>query len=116
MNLTPAVTPELSPRGRRKSFFSDCRVPAETLKGKEGEGTQSAGKTVIGWGFFGAAAISIGVAKLATDLAIKHAKERIIAGQPIAAHQAVQFIITDMILETEAAEALFTTSATTPAS
>ncbi len=96
----------------REISFSDCRVPVGNLIGKEGEGTQIIGKTVIGWGFFGAAAISIGVAKSATDLAIKHAKERIIAGQPIAAHQAVQFMITDMILETEAAEALLTTCAT----
>jgi len=96
----------------REISFSDCRVPVGNLIGKEGEGTQIIGKTVIGWGFFGAAGISVGVAKSATDLAIKHAKERIIAGQPIAAHQAVQFMITDMILETEAAEALLTTCAT----
>jgi len=96
----------------REISFSDCRVPVGNLIGKEGEGTQIIGKAVIGWGFFGAAAISIGVAKSATDLAIKHAKERIIAGQPIAAHQAVQFMITDMILETEAAEALLTACAT----
>ena len=96
----------------REIFFSDCRVPADNLVGKEGEGMQVLGKTVMGWGFFGAAAISVGIAKLATELAIKHAKERTIAGQPIAVHQAVQFMITDMILETEAAEALLTICAT----
>lgn len=96
----------------REMFFSDCRIPIENLIGKEGEGTQIMGKSVIGWGFFGAAAISVGIAKSATDLAIKHAKERIIAGQPIAAHQAVQFMITDMVLETEAAESLLTYCAT----
>jgi butyryl-CoA dehydrogenase len=102
----------LTSTSSREMFFSDCRVPIENLLGKEGEGTQIIGKTVIGWGFFGAAAISAGIAKLATELAIKHAKERTIAGQPIAVHQAVQFMITDMILETEAAEALLTTCAT----
>lgn len=96
----------------REMFFSDCRVPVENLVGKEGEGTQIIGKTVIGWGFFGAAAISAGIARSATDIAIKHAKERTIAGQPIAAHQAVQFMITDMMLGTEAMEALLTTCAT----
>jgi len=96
----------------REIFFSDCRVPADNLVGKEGEGMQVLGKTVMGWGFFGAAAISVGIAKLATELAIKHAKERTIAGQPIAVHQAVQFMITDMIVGTEAAEALLTTCAT----
>jgi len=96
----------------REIFFSDCRVPADNLVGKEGEGMQVLGKTVMGWGFFGAAAVSVGIAKLAAELAIKHAKERTIAGQPIAVHQAVQFMITDMILETDAAEALLTICAT----
>ena len=90
----------------REMFFSDCRVPAENLIGKEGEGTQLIGKTVIGWGFFGAAAISTGIAKASVELAIRHAKERTIGGQPIGTHQAVQFMITDMVLETEASEAL----------
>ncbi len=90
----------------REMFFSDCRVPAENLIGKEGEGTQLIGKTVIGWGFFGAAAISTGIAKASIELAIRHAKERTIGGQPIGTHQAVQFMITDMVLETEASEVL----------
>jgi butyryl-CoA dehydrogenase len=90
----------------REISFSDCRVPVENLIGKEGEGMQVIGKTVIGWGFFGGAAISVGIASSATGLAIKHAKERTISGQPIAVHQAVQFMITDMEVETEAADAL----------
>lgn len=102
----------LTSTSSREMFFSDCRVPIENLIGKEGEGTQVIGKTVIGWGFYGAAAISIGIARSATDIAIKHAKERTIAGQPIAVHQAVQFMITDMILETEASEALLIACAT----
>jgi len=92
----------------REIFFSDCRVPADNLLGNEGEGGVVLGKTVIGWGFFGAAAISVGIARSATELAIKHASERTIAGQPIALHQAVQFMITDMMLQTDAAEALLT--------
>lgn len=95
----------------REMFFSDCRIPVENLIGKEGEGPQVIGKAVIGWGFYGAAAISAGIARAATEIAIRHAKERTIAGQPIAVHQAVQFMITDMILETEASEALLTACA-----
>jgi len=102
----------LTSTSSRMMFFSDCKVPTANLIGKEGEGMQVLGKAVMGWGLFGAAAISVGIAKMATELAIKHAKERTISGQPIAVHQAVQFMITDMILETEAAEALLTTCAT----
>jgi alkylation response protein AidB-like acyl-CoA dehydrogenase len=65
----------------------------------------------MGWGFFGAAAISVGIAKAATEIAVKHAKERTISGQPIGVHQAVQFMITDMLLQTESAEALLNTCA-----
>ena len=102
----------LTSTSSREMFFSDCRVPVGNLIGKEGEGAKVIGQTVVGWGFFGAAAISVGIAKSATELSIKHAKERTIDGQPIAVHQAVQFMISDMILGHEAAESLLMTSAT----
>ncbi len=98
MGLTSTSTREMS--------FSDCRVPVRNLVGKEGEGTQVIGKALVGWGFFGAAAISVGIAKTAADISVRHAKERTIAGQPIAVHQAVQFMITDIILGRDAAESL----------
>jgi butyryl-CoA dehydrogenase len=101
----------LTSTSSRELFFSDCRVPADNLVGKEGEGMQIIGKTVVGWGFFGAAAISLGIAKSATELAIEHAKKRMIAGQPIGAHQAVQFMIADMALKTDAAESLLSACA-----
>lgn len=90
----------------REMFFSDCRVPAQCLVGVEGGWAEIMGKAMIGWGFYGAAAISVGIAEAATEMAVKHAKERTIAGQPIGVHQAVQFMITDMILGTESAETL----------
>jgi butyryl-CoA dehydrogenase len=102
----------LTSTSSREIFFSDCRVPAENIIGNEGEGTQVIGKAVVGWGFFGAGAISVGIAKSATDLSVSHAKERTIAGQPIAVHQAVQFLISDMIIGNEAAEAFLIACAT----
>ena len=89
----------------REMFFSDSQVPAENIIGKEGEGQKVVGKSVVGWGFYGAAAISVGVAKAAVEIAVRHAKERTVAGQPIGAHQAVQFMISEMMLATESAEA-----------
>ncbi len=90
----------------REMFFNDCRVPAANLVGIEGGGLQVIGQNVIGWGFFGAAGISVGIALAAVDLAVRHAKERTIAGQPIGVHQAVQSLIADMIVQSEAAETL----------
>jgi len=95
----------------REMFFNDCRVPAANLVGVEGGGLQVIGQNVIGWGFFGAAGISVGIAQTAVDLAVKHAKERTIAGQPIGVHQAVQSLIADMIIQSEAAEALLASCA-----
>jgi len=95
----------------REMFFNDCQVPASNLLGVEGGGLQVIGQSVIGWGFFGAAGISVGIAQAAVDLAVHHAKERTIAGQPIGAHQAVQSLIADMIIQSEAAEALLASCA-----
>jgi butyryl-CoA dehydrogenase len=96
----------LTSTSSRELYFDDCRIPVGNLLGKEGEGMAVIGKTVVGWGFFGAAAISAGIARSATELAIEHARERTIAGQPIGVHQAVQSLIADMILKTDAAESL----------
>ena len=95
----------------REMFFNDCRVPVANLVGVEGGGLQVIGQNVIGWGFFGAAGISVGIAHAAVDLAVKHAKERTIAGQPIGVHQAVQSLIADMIIQSEAAETLLASCA-----
>jgi len=95
----------------REMSFTDCIVPADNLLGIEGGGVQVIGQSVIGWGFFGAAGISVGIAQAAVDLAVQHAKERTIAGQPIGVHQAVQSIIADMIVQSEAAGALLAYSA-----
>ena len=44
----------------REMFFSDCRVPAQNLVGVEGGWAEIMGKAMMGWGFFGAAAICCG--------------------------------------------------------
>ncbi|MCP4020472.1 MAG: acyl-CoA dehydrogenase, partial [Desulfobacteraceae bacterium] len=67
----------------KEMFFNNCRIPVENLIGEEGKGLEVIGKSVIGWGFFGAAAISSGLATAALEKAVKHAKNRTIAGQPI---------------------------------
>ena len=82
----------------RELFFQDCRVPKGNLLGKEGEGLKIVSQTIIGFGFFGASAISLGLAQAALDASIKHAKERVIAGTPIGANQLIQSLITEMSL------------------
>jgi butyryl-CoA dehydrogenase len=90
----------------REVFFENCRVPLGNRLGGEGGGAKVIGAAAVGWGFFGAAGISVGIAHSAVDAAVRHARARTISGEPIGRHQAVQSLITDMILGTEAAEAL----------
>ena len=95
----------------RELFFQDCRVPKENLLGKEGEGLKSVGQAIIGFGFFGAAAISLGIAQAALDASIKHAKERVIAGNPIGTNQLIQSLITEMSLGVDTTRVLLYSAA-----
>ena len=52
------------------------------------------------------AAAAVGIAQRAIDLSVKYAKERKTFGKPIAKLQAIQFMIADMEIQTEAARAL----------
>jgi len=82
----------------REIFLQDCRVSKENLLGKEGDGLKIVSQAIIGFGFFGAAAISLGIAQAALDASIKHSKERVIAGSPIGVNQLIQSLITEMSL------------------
>jgi alkylation response protein AidB-like acyl-CoA dehydrogenase len=95
----------------RELFFQDCRVPKENLLGKEREGLKPVGQAIIGFGFFGAAAISLGIAQAALDASIKHAKERVIAGNPIGANQLIQSLITEMSLGVDTTRTLLYSAA-----
>ncbi len=94
MGLKGSVTSALS--------FEKCRVPAENLLGREGEGfkqmliTLDAGRIGIG-------AMALGLAQAAFDEAVPYAKERVQFGQPIAKFQAIQWMIADMATEIDAA-------------
>lgn len=90
----------------RDMFFDNCRIPAANLIGAAGGGLQVIGQNLVGWGFFGAAGISAGIAARAVRLAVGHARVRKIAGQAIGVHQAVQGLLAEMILQSEAAESL----------
>jgi len=95
----------------RELFFQDCRIPKENLLGKEGEGLKAVGQAIIGFGFFGAAAISLGITQAALDASIKYAKERVIAENPIGVNQLIQSLITEMSLGVDTARALLYSAA-----
>ena len=85
--------------------FENCRIPADRLLGKEGEGFKIAMKTLDG-GRIGIAAQALGIAQGAYDAALAYARERKQFDQPIAGFQAVQFMLADMALRIEASRLL----------
>ena len=85
--------------------FNNCKVPAERLLGKEGEGFAIA-MSGLDAGRIGIAALSLGVAQAALDEAIIYAKQRMQFGQAIAQFQGLQWIIADMAMDVEAARLL----------
>ncbi|MBB1630791.1 acyl-CoA dehydrogenase family protein [Cupriavidus sp. UME77] len=83
-------------------LFEDCRVPAANMLGEEGAGYKMALSGLEG-GRIGIASQSIGMARAAFDAALAYAKERESFGQPLFAHQAVQFRLADMATKIEVA-------------
>ena len=97
MGLKGSVTSALS--------FEECRVPADNLLGKEGEGFRQMLITLDG-GRISIGAMALGLAQAALDQATRYAKERKQFGQPIANFQALQWMIADMATEIDAARLL----------
>ena len=75
--------------------FTDCRVPAENLLGKEGEGFVNTLQVLDG-GRISIAAMGLGMAQGATNAPMRYAKQRKQFGKPIGEFQAIQFKLADM--------------------
>lgn len=97
LGINSSITMEL--------VFQDVKVPKENLLGKEGEGFKIAMATLDG-GRIGVAAQALGIAQAALDHAVKYSKERVQFGKPIAANQAIAFMLADMATKVEASRLL----------
>jgi acyl-CoA dehydrogenase len=85
--------------------FKGCRVPAEDMIGREGDGFRLAMQTLDTFrASVGAAAC--GMAGRALDEAITHAKKRRQFGRALAEHQLIQEKLADMMTELDAARLL----------
>jgi alkylation response protein AidB-like acyl-CoA dehydrogenase len=89
----------------RELSFRDCAVPEGNLLGPRGEGFRQFLEILDG-GRISVAAMGLGLAQGAYDLALAYAKEREQFGRPISQFQAVQFRLADMAVEIEAARNL----------
>lgn len=86
-------------------IFEDCRIPAENLLGKPGEGFKIA-MTALDCGRIGIAAQSVGVAQACLDEAVAYMHQRQAFGRPIADFQALRWKVADMAVEIEASRLL----------
>jgi len=86
-------------------IFENCKVPAENLIGKEGEGFIQAMQILEG-GRISIAALSIGLAQGCLIESLKYSQERKQFGKPLAAFQATQFKLADMKTNIDAARLL----------
>jgi short/branched chain acyl-CoA dehydrogenase len=89
----------------RELSFHDCAIPEGNLLGERGAGYKQFLEILDG-GRISVAAMGLGLAQGAYDLAAAYAQERQQFGQPISKFQAIQFKLADMATEIEAGRAL----------
>jgi alkylation response protein AidB-like acyl-CoA dehydrogenase len=89
----------------RELIFQDCRIPADRLIAKEGMGFIIAMKT-FDKSRPGIAALGVGLAQGALDVAVEYARKRVQFDKPIISFQAIQHKLADMAVKTEASRAL----------
>lgn len=82
--------------------FKNCRVPYSNLLGAEGQGIHYMLKTLDG-GRLSIAAMGLGLAQGAFEMALKHAKTRKQFGKAIGRNQAIGFKLADMSMKIELA-------------
>jgi short-chain 2-methylacyl-CoA dehydrogenase len=111
-NGTPGyeISPPMHKLGWRASdtrelSFKDCVVPEANLLGPRGHGFQQF-LEILDAGRISVAAMGVGLAQGAYDLAYAYARERQQFGRPIAKFQAIAFRLADMATEIEAGRAL----------
>jgi short-chain 2-methylacyl-CoA dehydrogenase len=89
----------------RELTFAGCRVPEDHLLGPRGNGFKQFLEILDG-GRIGVAALGLGCAQGAYEMALTYARSREQFGRPIARFQAIAFKLADMATEIEAARNL----------
>jgi acyl-CoA dehydrogenase len=85
--------------------FEDVRVPVANRIGEEGQGFAVAMATLDNSRPL-TAMFSVGIARAALEYSMEYASQRKTFGKPIIEHQAIQFMIADMAMNTHAARLL----------
>lgn len=85
--------------------FENCRVPVSNRLTNDGEGFRVALSTLDG-GRIGIAAQAVGIAQGAFEAALQYSKQRTAFGHSISDFQAIQWMLSDMATEIDAARLL----------
>ncbi len=114
---TPGLLPQAPERkmGMRSAHtatvvLDGARVPADRLIAAEGDGFRIAMSALDG-GRLGIAAVAVGLAQAALELAVSYATERRQFGSTIASFQGMEFLLADLATQVEAARALYLSAA-----
>jgi len=83
----------------------DCLIPVQNRLGPEGSGFKTAMK-VLDNGRLEVAAMCIGIAQTALDLAVAWTKTRIIGGEPLANRQGIRWALADMATDLQSSRLL----------
>ena len=91
--------------GTAEVYFTDAEVPAADRLGEEGAGFRIA-MTILDSSRVSLAAQSVGLAQGAFEAAVRYAQQRETFGQPLKERQAIQFMLSDMATQIDAARLL----------
>jgi glutaryl-CoA dehydrogenase (non-decarboxylating) len=86
--------------------LEDCLVPAGNIVGRPGFGWRYVGTMALDHGRYTVAAGCVGLAQACLDASIAYARERHQFGVPLAEHQLIQQMVTNMATHIEAARML----------
>ncbi len=86
-------------------YFDNCEIPEENILGKKGQGSKIMLSTLDN-GRLSIAAMGLGLAQGALEMAVQYSKERKQFGKPISKFQAISFRLADMATKVELARTL----------
>jgi alkylation response protein AidB-like acyl-CoA dehydrogenase len=87
-------------------FLEDCRVPKENLLGRAGFGLSHIASTALTLGRYTVAWGCVGIAQACLEACVHYASERKQFGSPLGKHQLIRQMLTDMIVNVNAARLL----------
>ena len=99
--------PKLGLRGSTLTevFFEDCRIPAPSLVGREGQGFEYA-KQMLHGGRITIGALSVGIAQMALEKSVQYSRSRVTFGSPLSQKQMIREKLADMSASVSAARGL----------